>query len=178
MPMPKRTMSFLTRSKRYGRSPCPKQRNPRSGSIGHAPYPCWEPPGCRCRWRAAHRRYPQDRQPTCRPGAPQRARKSLLVRRKFPTLPWRRSMSSTRKTSGHPGPTYSLSDIAVVVAATPAAATEAAEAATGAAEVAIEAAAVAAAEVVEAVEAAGGGGSSLADGATEAADFFGLVSFC
>src|SRR5262245_1170961 len=80
-------------------------------------------------------------------------------------------MSSTRKTSGHLGPTYSLSDIAVVVAATtPAAATEAAEAAT-------EAAAVEVVEVVEVVEAAGGGGSSLADGATEAADFFGLVSF-
>jgi hypothetical protein len=79
-------------------------------------------------------------------------------------------MSSTRKTSGHPGPTYSLSDIAVVVAATTsAAATEAAEAAE-AAEAVIEAAAAAVVEAVEAVEAAGGGGSPLADGATEAAD--------
>jgi hypothetical protein len=95
-----------------------------------------------------------------------------LVRRKFPTLPWRRSMSSTRKTSGHPGPTYSLSDTAATATAatTPAAATEAAEAATEAAEVATGAAEVAAAVgVAAAVEAAGGGGSPLADGAIDIA---------
>ena len=57
---------------RYGRSPCPKQRNPRSGSIGHARYRCWGPPGCRCRWRAAHLLQRLGRQRT----------KSLSVRRK------------------------------------------------------------------------------------------------
>ena len=74
---------------RYGRSPCPKQRNPRSGSIGHARYRCWGPPGCRCRWRAAHLLQPLGRQRT----------KSLSVRRKSLTSVWRRSMSSTGRTS-------------------------------------------------------------------------------
>ena len=76
---------------RYGRSPCPKQRNPRSGSIGHARYRCWGPPGCRCRWRAAHLLQPLGRQRT----------KSLSVRRKSLTSAWRRSMSSTGRTSDH-----------------------------------------------------------------------------
>src|SRR5262245_38710548 len=81
-------------------------------------------------------------------------------------------MSSTRKTSGHLGPTYSLSDTAATATAatTPAAATEAAEAATEAAEVATGVAEVAAAVgVAAAVEAAGGGGSLLADGAIDIA---------
>ena len=148
--------------------PCPNLSKLQNESVEHAPYPCWGPPDCRCRWRAAHPRYPEDRQWTCRPGTP----KSLLVRRKFPTLPWRRSMSSTRKTSGHPSPAYNLSAAeAAEGATTPAAATEAAEVATEVAAVATGAAEVAAAvEVVAAVEAAGGGGSPLADGATEAAD--------
>jgi hypothetical protein len=63
-------------------------------------------------------------------------------------------MFSTRKTSERPSPTYNLSD----AAATAAEAAEAAIEAAGAAEVA---------EVAAAAEAAGGGGSPLADGATE-----------
>jgi hypothetical protein len=78
-------------------------------------------------------------------------------------------MSSTKRTPAHPA--YNLPDTVAAAAATEAAeaATEVAEAATGAAAAAT-AAGVAAA--VEAVEAAGGGGSPLADGATEAAEFF------
>jgi hypothetical protein len=75
-------------------------------------------------------------------------------------------MSSIRKMPEQPNPSYNLPEKAAK-AATPA---EAAEAATEAAEAATGAAGVAAVEAVEAVEAAGGGGSSLADGVTEAAE--------
>ena len=89
---------------RYGRSPCPKQRNPRSGSIGHARYRCWGLPGCRCRWRAEHPRYPLAQQRACRRRTPKRvAATSLSVRRKSLMFPWRHSMFSTGRTSDHLG---------------------------------------------------------------------------
>jgi hypothetical protein len=81
-------------------------------------------------------------------------------------------MSSTRKTSEHPGPTSNLPGTAAEAATT-----EAAEAATTEAAEAAEA--VEAAEVVEAaeaVEAAGGGGSALADGSEVATARFDLAT--
>jgi hypothetical protein len=167
MPMPSLPW-LLTRSRlaRYGRSPCPTRRNPRSGSIEHALCRCWGPPGCHCRWRAAHPRQPRCPQRISRRRTPGSVPKSLSMRRKSLTSVWRRSMSSIRKMPEQPSPSYNLPEKAG--AATPA---EAAEAATEAAEAATGAAGVAAVEAVEAVEAAGGGGSSLADGVTEAADF-------
>jgi hypothetical protein len=69
-------------------------------------------------------------------------------------------MSSTRKTSEHPGPTSNLPGTAAEAATT-----EAAEAATAEAVEAVEAVEVVeAVEAAEAAEAAGGGGSALADG--------------
>jgi hypothetical protein len=82
-------------------------------------------------------------------------------------------MSSTRKTSEHPGPTCNLPEKAAK-AATPAEAAEAATKAAEAAEAATEVAAVEAVEAVEVVGAAGGGGSALADGAIDIARSPGL----
>jgi hypothetical protein len=86
-------------------------------------------------------------------------------------------MSSTRKTSEHPGPTSNLPGTAAEAATTEAAeaaTTEAAEAATTEAAEAAEAAE--AVEAVEAVEAAGGGGSALADGSEVATARFDLAT--
>ena len=91
------------------------------------PYQYWEQLVCVCRWWAAHRQHPLGRQRVYRPWTPHRVTKSLSVKKKSRTSAWRRSMSSTRKTPEHPGPTYSL--LPEEVADAVAAADEAADAA-------------------------------------------------
>jgi len=87
----RRALPWRTRSRR------------RSESVEGRPCRHWGLPGFPCRWRAG--RPPQlsvrpriFRRRILRP----RITKSLLVRRKSLTSAWRRSMSSTRKTPGHP----------------------------------------------------------------------------
>jgi hypothetical protein len=154
-----------------GSHPCPNRSRLQSESVGHAPYRCWGPPDCRYRWRVAHRREPVGRQRICRRRTPEWVTKSLSMRRRSLTSAWRRSMSSTRKTSEHPGPTCNLPEKAAK-AATPAEAAEAARAAEAATAEAADAVAAAAVEAV--AEAAGGGGSALADGAIDIARSPGL----
>jgi hypothetical protein len=103
-PMPSLRWHFSRSYLKVWEVTCPKQRNPRSGSIGHARYRCWGLPGCRCRWRAEHPRYPLAQQRACRRRTPKRvAATSLSVRRKSLMFPWRHSMFSTGRTSDHLG---------------------------------------------------------------------------
>ena len=88
----------------------------RGGSVRVRLYPCWESPGCL--WR----RRPADRQRRCRrrlwrhrpPDRWQsgrirrRFRSPVSMRRKSPTSAWRRSISSTKKTSETPSQACSL----------------------------------------------------------------------
>jgi len=166
MHISKRTMAFLARSElKAGRFTCAKRKSSRSESIVHAQYRCWEPPDCRWRLQAVHPWGPGARQ------LPKWVTKSLSARKKSPTSAWRRSMSSTRRTSKLP--VYNLPEevaTGVVTAAATAVATTAAAAAviTAAAAVAAAAAEAAAgtegfggevAAAVEAVQAATGAGA-------------------
>ena len=126
----KLTGHFVEHLLEVGRTAIWRKRNTlRNVRLEAKPYQCWELPACVCRWRAAHPHQPLGRQRVCQPWTPHRATKSLSVKKKSRTSAWRRSMSSTRKTPEHPGPTYSLSEeVADAVAAADEAADEAAAA--------------------------------------------------
>jgi hypothetical protein len=105
---------------------------------------------------------------TCWREVSETATKSLLVRRKSLTLPWRRFMSSTKKTLGHPGTTYNLSNAAAEAATAAEVTVTAAEATVTAAEAA-EATVMGAEAAEAATTVAGGEAASEFGGAAAAA---------
>jgi hypothetical protein len=91
-----------------------------------------------------------------------RFRPSLSVRRKSPTSVWRRSISSTRKTSEHRRPGYNLFEEAAAADTAAAVSGAAAAADTAAAEAVLAEAAAAAGEAAAAAAAAGAGAGAAA----------------
>ena len=154
----------------------------RSERVGGEPYRWSARRACRWQSRAAHR--PPGRQSIHRRGTPHRVPSSRSVRKKSPTSTWRRSMSSTRKTSSSANACNLLAEAAAAAAAGAAQCEAAAAAAAAAAQCEpVEAVAAAAARcepgeaaAVEAVAAAAppawcgraGAGSGSASGKREA----------
>ena len=108
------------------------------------------PPGCRCRWRAAHPREPVGRQRIYRrSGAPHRVTKSRLGEEEISDVSLATFYVFDKENAGTSRPIYNLPT------------TEAAVAAEAAAEAAEAGGAAGAAGVAAAVEAAGRGGGAI-----------------